>query len=426
MSCKLTQIENGVEGIFVKNERFSTTLISFHFYLPLKKETAAGYSLLPFLMTTCSEKYPDFSKLNYKLSKLYGASLEASAEKVGDLQSLKIAVSVIDDKYALDGEALCEQACELLLRLIFAPKVENGEFAKEDVEREKRKAIEHIRGEFAEKRVYARKRLIEEMYGDDDFATPKCGTEEQVAELDGKALYEMWKTLLSKAFVRVNVISSNLPNGLFEKIGEHFAAFDRTDITDRFAHRPTAPRSEVKEVTERMDLSQGKLSIGFSCDTSGDDYATGALAVMCDILGGGPYSKLFSNVREKMSLCYYCSSSAIRIKGLLTVDSGVESQNAETAKNAILDQLNAIKNGEISDFEFSSSKKSLTDGLCTVNDSQAGIDAWYATRISNRNLMSPEDFAKTIENVTRENIIATANGIKLHTVYRLLPKEVKA
>jgi len=132
MSCKLTQIENGVEGIFVKNERFSTTLISFHFYLPLKKETAAGYSLLPFLMTTCSEKYPDFSKLNYKLSKLYGASLEASAEKVGDLQSLKIAVSVIDDKYALDGEALCEQACELLLRLIFAPKVENGEFANDE------------------------------------------------------------------------------------------------------------------------------------------------------------------------------------------------------------------------------------------------------------------------------------------------------
>lgn len=426
MSCKLIQIGNGVEGLFIKNERFSTTLISFHFYLPLKNDTAAGYSLLPFLMTTCSNKYPDFSRLNYKLNKLYGAALEASAEKVGDLQSLKIAVSVIDDKYALDGEALCEQACELLLRLIFDPKAENGSFCEEDVEREKRKAIEHIRGEFAEKRIYAKKRLIEEMYGDDEFATPKCGTEEQVSALNGKVLYDMWKTLLSTAFVRVNVISSNLPNGLFEKIGEYFEEFDRNDICERYTHRRTEKCDEVKTVTERMDLSQGKLCLGFSCDLHGDDQKSAPLAVMSDIFGGGPYSKLFSNVREKMSLCYYCSSSAIRVKGLLTVDSGVEVQNADTAQKAILEQLDLIKKGEISDFEFSSSKKSISDSLRSVNDSQTTIDNWYATKISNRNLTSPEDFAEKIENVTKQEVIDTANGVNLHTVYRLLPKEVQA
>lgn len=423
MSCSITPIEKGVEGLFVKTQRFSTTLISFHFYMPLARDTAAGYALLPFLLTTCSKKYPDFSKLNYKLSKLYGASLEASAEKVGDLQALKIAVSVIDDKYALDGEPLCAQACELLLNLIFEPKAENGAFDAEDVEREKRKAIEHIRGELAEKRLYAKARLIEEMYGNDPFGTPKCGTEEQVERLDGASLYEMWRTLLRQAAVRVNVISSDLPPALFDTIGERFSAVGRGEITDCTRHLSTAPAPETRTVTERMEIAQGKLCLGFSSELSGTDEDTAALYVMSDIFGGGPYSKLFSNVREKMSLCYYCSAASIRIKGLLTVDSGVEAANADTALSEILNQLAAVQRGEVSDFEFSSSVRALCDALRSVNDSPASIDIWYANKIANRTLMSPEDFADAVSRVTRDEVIAAAQGVRLHTVYRLLPKE---
>ena len=72
MSAKITQLSNGAEGVFIQNDRFNTTLVSFNFYVPLKKETAAEYALLPFVMTTCSKAYPDFSALNFKLAKLYG------------------------------------------------------------------------------------------------------------------------------------------------------------------------------------------------------------------------------------------------------------------------------------------------------------------------------------------------------------------
>ena len=79
MSEKIIHLADGVEGLFIKNERFNTTLVSCNFYLPLKKETAAPYALLPFILTTCSKKYPDFSRLNYKLNRIYGARLDASA-----------------------------------------------------------------------------------------------------------------------------------------------------------------------------------------------------------------------------------------------------------------------------------------------------------------------------------------------------------
>ena len=425
MAAKVYRISEGVEGLFVKNERFNTTSISFNFYLPLQKETAASYALLPFVLTTCGEKYPDFSVLNYRLERLYGAQLDAVAEKLGDYQLLKLRMSVINDKYTFESESLIKRACDMLLSLIFEPKAENGAFCADDLAREKRKAIEHVKGEMSEKRVYAKNRLIEEMYKGSCYGTPKCGTVEDIEAITEASLYEMWQKMLATAYIRVQVIGAAVPQGLFEEIGRRFENTERYNITDCTKSQPTAAADKPRTVTERQAIQQGKLVMGFSSDTAGDDDNTMPLMVMTDIFGGGPYSRLFDNVREKMSLCYYCSASSSRVKGLITVESGVEGQNAEKAEKAISEQLEIMKKGEFTDFEFSSSVKSLRDSLNSYNDSQPLLDLWYALKAVNKNLYSPEDIAEKISAVTRDEIIAAANGVKLHTVYKLLPKEEK-
>lgn len=423
MSAKITQLSNGAEGVFIKNDRFNTTLVSYNFYMPLRAETAAHYALLPFVLTTCCDKYPDFSKLNFKLSKLYGANLSASAEKVGDFQLIKIAISVIDDRFSLDGEKLSDSAIELLNRLVFEPKVKDGAFYDEDIAREKRKAVEHIRGEISEKRIYARKRLIEEMYKGKPYGVAKCGTEEDVEKITGQSLYEAWREVLSHAFLRVNVISRSMPNGLFDVVSQKLSEIDRENITGSPVCTPTEKAKKVNTVTENLDIAQGKLVMGFSSETYGDEESTAALSVMCDIFGGGPYSRLFSNVREKMSLCYYCSASSVKAKGLIMVDSGVEKENAETAQKEILNQLEIIKKGEFTDTEFDSSIKGMTDSLNSYNDSQGLLDVWYSVKIFKDKLLSPEDSAELLCSVTRDDVVRAAKGVNLHTVYKLLPKE---
>ena len=425
MAAKVYRISEGVEGLFVKNERFNTTSISFNFYLPLQKETAASYALLPFVLTTCGEKYPDFSVLNYRLERLYGAQLDAVAEKLGDYQLLKLRMSVINDKYTFESESLIKRACDMLLSLIFEPKAENGAFCTDDLAREKRKAIEHVKGEMSEKRIYAKNRLIEEMYKGSCYGTPKCGTVEDIEAITETSLYEMWQKMLATAYIRVQVIGAAVPQGLFEEITRRFENTERYNITDCTKSQPTAAADKPRTVTERQAIQQGKLVMGFSSDTVGDDDNTMPLMVMTDIFGGGPYSRLFDNVREKMSLCYYCSATSSRVKGLITVESGVEEQNTEKAEKAILEQLEIMKKGEFSDFEFSSSVKSLRDSLNSYNDSQPLLDLWYALKAVNKNLYSPEDIAEKISAVTRDEIITAANGVKLHTVYKLLPKEEK-
>ncbi len=423
MSEKIINLAEGAQGLFIKTDRFKTTLISFNFYLPLAKDTAAEYALLPFILTSCSKKYPDFSLLNYKLSKLYGARLDASAEKYGDWQLLKMTISVINDRYSLDGESLIIRACDMLLRLIFEPNIENGEFSERDLEREKRKAIEHIKGDISEKRIYAKNRLIEEMYKDKAYGVPKCGSIEDVEKITGASLYTAWCNMLKNAFVRVHVIGANVPTGFFDNISEKFSALERENISTCKYSEPTYEIDTPKTVTERMDVKQGKLCMGFSSKMYGNDDNSLPLLIMSDIFGGGPYSRLFSNVREKMSLCYYCSASSTRMKGLITVDSGVETANCEKAEKEILNQLEIVKNGDFSDFEFESSIKSICDTFNSYNDSQNQLDNWYALKINNDDVYSPEDVAKMVMKITREDVISAAKGVKLHTVYKLLPKE---
>ncbi len=423
MLNKIISLGDGVEGLFVQNSRFNTTSVSFNFYLPLAKETVANNALLPFVLTSCSKDYPDFTSLNIKLNKLYGARLDASCEKYGDCQLLRMRISVIDDKFSLDGDSLILQASELLLKLIFCPNCENESFIETDVMREKRKAIEHIKGEIAEKRIYAKNRLIGEMFKGTPYGIPKCGTVEDVEAITPQSLYKAWKNMLERAYVRVHIVGNAIPPKFFEAIKEHFEGVYRHDITDCKICKPAVKTDKVNTVFEKMDVKQGKLVMGFSSDIYGDDDLSLPLMVMCDIFGGGPYSRLFTNVREKMSLCYYCSASSVRYKGFLTVDSGVEVENADKAVSEILNQLEIMKNGEFSDSEFDSSIKSICDSLKGYYDSQNSLDLWYALKINNQNLYSPEDIIEKIKAVTKEDVVYAARGVNLHTVYKLLPKE---
>ncbi len=424
LSNKIFKITNGVDGVFVENTRFNTTVISLNFYLPLKKETIAENALLPYVLTSSSEKYSDFTKLNMKLNMLYGADLSVSVNKLRDVQHIKIAISVINDEYAMDkNESVVSEAMELLLSLVFEPIIVDGGLSPYDTEREKRKQIEHILGEINDKKTFAKNKMLSLMFEGSPYGISKYGIIEDAEKITPAALYNAWHNMLNTSYVRVQVIGKALPEGIFDKIRERINKFSRENIIDYTISNPVKAVEKIKSLTERYEVSQGKLVMGFSSDLHGEDALT--LNIMCDIFGGGPYSHLFENVREKMSLCYYCSAAVLRTKGLLIVQSGVEAENCEKAEKEILNQLDLIKQGRFSDFAFEASIKAITGSLNSYNDSLYALDKWYSNIILNDNLKTPESMIEMLKTVTREDIIKAANGIKLNTVYKLMPKEEK-
>lgn len=420
---KLVPIAKGVNGLFIQNNRFSTTHISVNLYLPLKRETVAVNALLPFVLSSCSAEYPDFSALNLRLNELYGADVGGIADKIGDTQVLRFFSYFIDDEYIPNGDKVADEAVELLISMLFKPSVKNGSFLKADVEREKRLTLEKIAGIVNDKRSYAISRIIAEMYKDEPFGELKTGSAKDVAAITGESLFNAFERVLSSAEVRIQVIGKKLPDRLFDRIAEGLKGYER--ITPAIAPSvPKKPAAEVNRILEEMDVSQGKLVMGFCTDCVGSERETAFLTVFADLFGGGPYSKLFANVREKLSLCYYCAARPNRNKGYILVDCGVESENAEKAENEILNQLNELKKGNFTDEELNFAISSIKDSLACLNDSEASLDGWYAMRPFGEPI-SPEEYISIIEKVTKDDIIKAAGLYRLDTVYKIMPQGKK-
>ena len=76
--------------------------------------------------------------------------------------------------------------------------------------------------------------------------------------------------------------------------------------------RMNALEDRVRFVEEELDVSQGKLVMGFRLGECMEEPDLAALYVFNAVYGSGVSSKLFNNVRERLQLCYYASFAGQR------------------------------------------------------------------------------------------------------------------
>lgn len=409
------KISGGVQLCTVSSDGFKTACVSASFVMPLT-DKASLYALVPNVLTRSSEKYPDVTSIEKKLALLYGAEISADVTKTGEHQVIKIEVSCIDDRFALDGESITEECCKLLFELIFNPRLVNGVFSQEDVESEKRLLAERLAAEISDKRVYAKNRCEEIMFADEAYGINRLGTFEAIDAITPETLYETYNEILKHSDITVCVSGGNF-KGIREMLEKRICGIERDVIESETVFVEAA--CDVQYEKEKEAVKQGKLVMGFrmGMQNENDNYA--ARRVMVDLFGGSPHSKLFTVVREKMSLCYYCSARMFRQKGVMFVQSGIESYNEEKAKNAILAQLEDIKNGNFTDDEIDSSVKALEDSFKSVSDSAEALDSWFTSQIVSGEFLYPEDFIEEFKKVTREDIINAAGQVTLDTVFML-------
>ncbi len=410
------KISDGIDLCFIKADRFKTGKISVVIALPLDGDIAAQ-AVLPFILRRSCRKYPDFTALSRRLDYLYGAVTETSVEKLGEAHIIRMAIVSIDDRFSLDGESVSKDAAELLFDMIFDPKLENGMFCKEDVEIEKRLLLERKITENDDKRAYALKRCCEIMCENESFGKSRFGADDEIKSLTPERVYAAWQRVLKSSIIRVTAVGSGNKDDICSVLNERFDGIKRCPEKPVTAFLPSA--GDLKYMTETQEVKQGKLVLGFRAGmTDRDDYYPG-MTVMADIFGGGTYSKLFSVVREKMSLCYYCSARLDRYKGLMFVQSGIETANEEKAKAAILDQLEEMKKGNFSDDDFRSSILAANESLRSFNDSPDVLCSWYSNQLLLDTFETPEERMAKTATITRDDVVRAANNITLDTIFML-------
>ena len=420
------EIANGVYFTNIKDSRFKTMKISVNIVVPLSVETASENALVGGLLVRSCKKYPDFTVLSKKLSSLYGADLTSSLSKHGESQVIKISVSGLDDRYSLDDVSIAKELSELLCSVIFEPNVKNNAFIESELEQERRQLLDVIDSEFNEKRIYAMGQLIKHMCKDEVFGIKRYGTAEKIKAATAESLCKAWQNLLKTAKFEILYIGDSPADKAKEVFAKAFANIERNVVTS--STDVVKNVSKEKHITEEMELSQSKLVMGFRTQISAGDEEAVAERLMCAVLGGTASSKLFNNVREKQSLCYYCGSSALRATGVMMVDSGVEPGREAQAEAAILKELNDLCTGPITDEEFEDCRRGLLSGMNGVEDSLGGIESWYYIEVlraganSAAPIQSPEQARNALRAVTKDEVRDILRRLTLSVSY-LLTKE---
>lgn len=407
---------NGNELCNITADGFKSACVTVSFVLPLS-EKASLYALVPNVLSRSSAEYPDLTAIEQKLALLYGAELVADISKTGEHQVLKLGVSCIDDRFAFHGESIAAECSELLFELIFNPKLENGVFCENEVESEKRLLCERLAAEKGDKRIYAKNRCEEIMFSDEAYGIHRLGTEEAIKSITPSALYRAYCEILETAKITVCVSGGSDYESVKKLLAKYTANYKRGEFADNTVFIKKADKVKYGKETEAV--KQGKLVMGFRMGMSDGDDNYAARRIMVDLFGGNPHSKLFTVVREKMSLCYYCSARLVRAKGVMFVQSGIESYNEEKAKNAIIEQLEEIKKGNFSDSDIDASVKALEDSFKSVSDSPETLDSWFTSQCVSGDYKYPEEFIEAFKKVTRDDIVKAARETTLDTVFML-------
>lgn len=399
------------------DNRFKQNCLSIQFVRPMCQEEAALNALLPAVLLRGSINAPDMRSITLKLDDLYGASVSTVVRRVGDYQTTGLCCSFISDRFALDGDKILQPMVAFLGELLLSPVLENGVFRADFVDSEKKNLVATIESQRNDKRAYCATQLLKKMCREDSYGIPQLGEAPAVQAITPQSLYAHYRKVLSESRVELCYIGEGAPETVAGLLAHLFQEIDRNYVN---LPAQTPFRScGGGEFIERLDIAQGKLAMGFSTPVNlrCGDFA--AMQVCNMVFGGGMTSKLFMNVREKMSLCYDIGASYHGSKGIITVNAGIDCDQEKTVRAEVLRQLEAVCAGDFTAEELNAAKQALISGLRGTHDSPGSIESYYASAALSGLALTPEAYISRIEQVSAADVAAAAGTLRLDTVYFL-------
>lgn len=421
MELTRTEIMPGVWLSHLRSERFKTACLSLTLLAQLKRETAAMNALIPYVLRRGTTRLGDMEAISARLDELYGVAIEPAVRRIGEIQCIGFYASLPEGDFLPGGQDVLHDTAALLGELLLSPATRGGLLLPRYVDSEREKMLELIRSRINEKRSYSLIRCIEEMCCCEDFAVGRFGGESECEAIRYTKLTRQYHNLLQSCPVEIFYCGRADKARVAAALREALTTLPRGEIDYEIGTdvRMNALEEQPRFVEEALDVTQGKLVIGFRLGECMEDPDPAALYVFNSVLGGGSSSKLFMNVRERLQLCYYASSIVDIRKGLLLIAAGIDFSRLDAAKEEIFAQLEAMKRGEISDEELHSARSGVASDLCALTDSQGELEGFYLAQILDGSDCGPLELAELAECVSREEVAEIARSVECDLIYFL-------
>lgn len=206
------------------------------------------------------------------------------------------------------------------------------------------------------------------------------------------------------------------------------------------------PQTETKILKEIDNKSQAKIVMAYKFKDNGNLKDNAAVELLNTIIGGGPSSRLFNDLREKQKLAYSVRS-VLRNEGntsVLGLTIGTTTDNKETGEksfdnlqksiNGFKDHVEKIKKDGVTEQELNSAKLAIKNAILSANERtsgkndtlMAGLDTYYGISRENQYLdlidqITVSDIYNAAQNVFAGkpvySIVATADTFNYNKEY---------
>lgn len=413
-------IAKGVNVHVNETTQFKTINFSLKFKDKLTKEKASARSILANVLQHSNEVYPSHTALRMVLDDLYGTSLYIDSSKRGNEHIVTLNVETVNDQY-LSEEGVLEKVLNLMYIVLFKPNLENGLFKETIFNREKEAVKQRIESIFDEKTRYAQQRMLELALPEHPASIPANGTLQEVERVTNEKLFEEYQAMIHDNEIEIYAVGDIQTETISAYLKEYFKFEDRETSVDAPAVELVQPAQS--RVVEFEEMKQGKLHMTFYTPITFRDEKFPVMQLMNGVLGGYAHSKLFVNIREKESMAYYVSSSYASQFGLMFVLAGIDSKLEEKAVKLVLEQLEEVKKGNITDTELDQTKALLVNQLREALDSARGQIDIYDQYMELTEAFEPDYLISKWKAITKEDIAQAAQQLSLEMTYFLSGKE---
>ena len=425
MDIYRTEICEGVSLTYLRSYKFKTACMSISLLTQLSRENAAMNALIPYVLRRGTMQLPDMDAISRRLDELYGTAVEPLVRRFGEIQSVGFFASFPEGDFLPEHKSVLNDTAMLMGQLLLSPNTKGGLLLPEYVDSEREKMLDAIRSVVNDKRSYAVKRCLEEMCCYEDFAVGRLGGEDECENIRYKTLTRHYRELLKSSPIEIFYCGRDHREDVVSAFREALFTLPRGEIDYDIGTdvRMNAVEEQPRYVEDVMDVTQGKLVMGFRLGQSMEEPDFAALNVFNCVFGCGSSSKLFMNVREKLSLCYYASSALNTHKGLLIVSTGIDFDMLERTKDEIFRQLDEIRNGNFTDAELEAAKAGVVSELRSYMDVPSALESFYLSQTLRGLDYGPMEMAEMAGEVTREQVKTIAECVECDMIYFLNGEE---
>lgn len=421
MSAVMSEILPGVNLRVLETDRFKTCCMSFLFVQPLSKSYAAKDAVIPRILRRGTKNHPNMESLSAALNELYGARIEPSVRKLGDLSASGFICDFINGSSTAGVDNQLYGTINLLCEILLEPLIDNNAFSESYVKGELDNLSDEIRALINEKLSFAYRRANSLLFKDSGFGLSELGDLKSISALAPDILYKHYKYMIAEAPIEIFFCGSYS----FDKVKDAFVSalskLVRKPKNRIFASKPNI-NSPAHEIVEHLSMEQAVLLIGLKSKNPDIIINPPALHLFSAVLGGGTASKLFINVREKASLCYYTGTQYNRLSQSVFMYCGINPSNVSETKSELLKQFKACADGEITEDELQYAKRYLIEQLKTADDSPILLENYWVRENAANSLYTPADAARMISNVTLQEVVDAAGALSHVLTYTLSGK----